>query len=33
MKDECTYPFDDPSDIDKAVFDYLPCREDRDEEN
>lgn len=33
MKDECTYPFDDPSDIDKAVFDYLPCREDKDEEN
>ena len=24
---DCTFPWDDPKDYDKAVYDYLPCME------
>ena len=28
---ECCFPWFDPQEYDEAVFDYLPCQEDKDE--
>lgn len=32
-KKECQFPWDDPEDYDLAVFDYLPCKEGKNEKD